>query len=247
MKKIRIVVGLILWLQLLSSVNGDSFHNLSFESVRQPLVPDPSDPFMRVPITDALPFWQGFVGGVEQTSVFYTTRTAGAASLALVSTDLGFPSLEGKYSVLLGSSPMSDVTITQFGHIPDDARSLRLLGLPGYAGPGSAPLDTIFGVSINGQPLAFTDTFFVPGSHTYSADVSGFAGTDATLSLTAFHAMYADGFTVDAISFSPVVVPEPSTLLVFGLASVLGWVFYRPKGRRGLRWFLVSWRCSTHG
>ena len=45
------------------------FQNLDFESVIPPLVPVPGDPFMRVPIGNALPFWQGFVGDVEQTNV----------------------------------------------------------------------------------------------------------------------------------------------------------------------------------
>src|SRR6185503_10208229 len=101
-----------------SNVLAATFENLNFESVILPLVPDPNDLGRRVPIVNALPHWSGYVGGVQQTSVYYINRPLSAAALDLFSKDVGNPTLQGNYSVYLGSSPSYEVTISQPGMFP---------------------------------------------------------------------------------------------------------------------------------
>lgn len=206
------------------------FQNLAFESVILPLVPDPTDPAMRVPIANALPSWHGYLAGIEQTSVFCCGHTtAGSPSLNLLSIDFRDPVLQGHYSVGLGSSAMSDVSISQTGFIPGDAQFIRFLGSVSYVGP-PMPLEEHFGLYINGQRLTVTDEFSEPGVYNYSADISAFAGQDVTLAFTSFHlSQYPIGLSLDSISFSP--VPEPSTLALVGVAAILGWLFWQRKGR----------------
>ena len=187
---------------------------------------------MRVPITNAFPHWQGYVNGIEQANVFYTIRPLSGPNLNLLSSSLGDLILQGTYTAFLHSSPMDDVTISQFGHIPNDAQSLRFLGSASYsAAPPPPPFYSLFGVFIDGQRLAVTDAFSVPGLFNYSADISTFAGTDATLSFTSLHYLFYEGLRLDGISFSSEPVPEPSPLALFAVAGVLVWFRHRRKTR----------------
>jgi hypothetical protein len=203
------------------------FQNLDFESVVPPLVPDPNDLFGRVPIESALPYWHGYVAGVEQTSVFYLNSTAGSAFLAIWAKDVGFPTLEGNYSAAMIPSPSSAVTISQTGHIPGDSRTLHF-DLRSVS-PQPMSVNDIFGVFINGQQLPAVDLLDGPGYSIYGADVSNFSGQDVNLTFTAFNLNFPHHFVLDSISFSPTPVPEPSTLALFALAGVLGWRCWRRK------------------
>lgn len=227
MKRVLVVIELALVLLGAKSTIAATFQNLNFESVRVPLVPDTNDYFHRVSITDALPGWRGYIAGVEQTNIFYIFEALSSAQIALRARDAGASTLQGNYSVFLGPSPMSEVTLSQTAQIPADAQSLRFLGLPRYLAP--QPPD-VFGVFIDGQRLAVTDVLSEAGLYNYSADISAFAGTDVTLSFTSFRSeQFPHNFLLDSVSFSPTPIPEPSTLALFTVAAVLACVYWRRK------------------
>ena len=208
------------------------FQNLDFESVMLPLVPDPSHPFM-VPIDSALPNWQGYIAGVAQTNVLYSARTLSAASLNLLSTDVGDPEvLQGKYGVLLFPSPMSDVRLSQQGFVPGGSQSLRFY-LRQIGGFPPKPLQDVFGIFVNGEQMNVVDLLDTPRYSVFGADISRFSEQEVTLAFTAFNGQFTPSFSLDSISFSSTPVPEPSTLSLLGLAGTLCLLCCRRKGQRG--------------
>ena len=218
-RKLILSIGLALARLTSADVHADAFRNLGFEAAAQhPLDPDQSDYYLRVPITNALPFWQGFINGTEQTNVFYTTFTLGAPALQLLSATNGGRVLKGNFSLWLHSTPMSSVSISQVGDVPLDAQSIRFLGSVGYFGP-PLRLDELFGVFVNNEQLPVLDLSFDGPYHTYGADVSQFAGQNVDLRFTALNVNYTEGLIMDSISFSAEPVPEPSTLALWALAG----------------------------
>src|SRR5438876_11120045 len=99
-----------------------TFINLDFESAQ---LPSPAG--LQVPIADAMPGWNGYIGGVLQNQVWYDTISLGAAAISIHDTNKYIPILQGTYSVFLQVSlPGGAVVpaIGQVGRLPSDARSL---------------------------------------------------------------------------------------------------------------------------
>jgi hypothetical protein len=133
--------------------------------------------------------------------------------------------LEGNYTVILfpGASPYTgvsvDTSIEQVGFVPVDALSFQFIGRTS----GILPPTERFGVFINGQEL---DPFMLassPNFNTFGVDISPFAGQEVTLRITSFRLpTEPNALRLDALTFSPVAVPEPSAwaLLGLGLATL---------------------------
>jgi hypothetical protein len=136
------------------------------------------------------------------------TQLAGNYSLAFAS---------GNHTI--GGVPQSWVTafISQTGSIPASARSLWMLA----TGP--------FRVFLGGVEIGMA----TQGGNLYAGDISSFAGTTTELKIAnaAPIGQYHDYAVVDDIEFSPIIVPEPSSvrLWIFGAALVLGWKRNRVK------------------
>jgi len=201
-----------------------TFQNLDFESPITPLVPQP--PLNTVPISNALPYWSGYIGPIQATTVLYNNRTVGSASLDLMGSGTGII-YQGQYTVLLqaGSSPSGQVgaSIAQIGMIPTDVNSLRFWAF----GPA-------IDVTFSGQSLSLVPLVSGPGLGTLlGADISVFAGQAGELRFTAPN-LSSIGFPndvfLDDISFSPEAVPEPGVFGLFVLGTLLlRWRFWNQR------------------
>jgi hypothetical protein len=211
----------------LTGTRAAPFQNLDFEATT--LDPDGPPSFQHISV--ALPGWRAFFGTDEQTNVLFNTQTLGAPFVGLSGTS---SVLQDNFSVVLvpgADAEPGSATLSQDGHIPDDAQSLRFLGIVG-GGPQPTPLNDRLGVFINGQQVQVTDAFSEPGTYNYSADISAFAGLDATLSFTSFaYSQFPNFLILDGISFSPVPVPEPSTFALLAITGAFGWFYWRRKRR----------------
>jgi hypothetical protein len=76
-------------------------------------------------------------------------------------------------------------------------------------------------VTLNGAPISIFVLSSSGGIMTLGGDVSAFSGTTVEL---AFTASSLSDFFLDSIAFSPIAVPEPSTLSLVALGLLgLGW------------------------
>jgi len=202
-------------------LEGAAFQNLDFESPRLPLVPIPGDQYGRVPISSALPGWTGLIGTNEQSSVLYNNFFLGSSSIGLLGPGTG--TIEGNYTLLLqagvdiNSGLPRSVTISQTGLVPADSQSLQFKALGhlfDIGGPNPFVV-TLGGQSVNLVPISSSPQLYT----LYAGDISSFAGTTATLEITALpFTTLGYTFSLDSITFSP--IPEPSTWTI----SVIGWL-----------------------
>jgi hypothetical protein len=91
-------------------------------------------------------------------------------------------------------------------------------------------------VSLNGVDVYTTYATFDGRTKTFACDVTAFAGqSDVELRFSAGGASDAL-FTLDAIQFSPIIVPEPSALVLLGVALLslagYGWRCRRKKSSK---------------
>jgi hypothetical protein len=209
---------------VVSDAHAASFKNLGFEDA---VIGSP-------PVaSQALPFWTLSTGNY----VVFNNIALDSAWVSIHDTDSVFVKpLQGNYSIvlqdgLIAAQTLGSASIWQAGDIPNDAKSLMFKSnTPNY-------IDELR-VSLNGVSLPFvvysTDGFINPGwlatgpVKTYACDISAFTGTmNATLK---FEKLVHDPNDIvwhglvdlDAITFSTVVVPEPSSLVIlaFGLFAL---------------------------
>lgn len=212
MKREFSILIVVLGLPVMSQGQGD-FVNLDFE---HPLLPLSG---LEVPISSALPGWQGYFGSTEQGSVCYNTRALDAAAISLhtIGSD-SFQPIRGSYSVFLqGSSmfsppPIYSASLAQTGQIPSDAQAIRFA-----AGQGSGG----YIVTFAGQGLPL---FQVGSGSNYvvmAADISGYAGQIGELRFTANP---QGGLYFDSVAFSSTPIPEPTGPSLLGLVALaLAW------------------------
>lgn len=231
----RLLVALILAiLTHLPSAKCANFTNLNFESANLPFIPRGQFGEYQ-PIELAMPGWQAFAGTETLPVILHNNATLGTASISILGPDYSDFTMEGNYLIslrpgafgLLGTSV--DISVQQAGLVPVGSRSLQFLGLTA----GILPSTERFDVFINGQEL----DAFVLASHpnfvnTFGVDVSAFAGQEVTLRITSFVLpAEPNGLGLDALTFSPVAVPEPGILSLITLAG-LAFGFHRWRNSR---------------
>jgi len=190
-----------------SGFSQGTFVNLDFENPILPLIP--GDDF-KVPITNALPGWTGYIDSIQIGRVFYNTISLGAAAIALQGPGSLEPILQGQYTAdLQPNTPAYTVfpVIAQTGLIPGTARSIRFYS------------DGRFSVSFAGQEIPIATIGNGPGYSVFGGDITSFANQFGELR---FHG----GGSLDNIWFSDQPIPEPSVLGLFAFgALLLGWRF----------------------
>jgi hypothetical protein len=217
------------------SANGlGTFQNLDFESANIP----PSTPIASfVPISDALPGWNGefidtstSVGEPTAQAVYDGISTGGPGISLIDDNSPGAEPLQGNYSVFLfggGNNPLYSASISQTGTVPAGTQSLQF-----DAYVSGAP----FAVTLGGQTIDMIplDTF---AHYTLWGDniPSALAGQSETLSFIEPPATGTQPsmFELDNIVFSPSSIPEPNSLALTGIGGLLFALYRRftPKGQ----------------
>jgi len=206
------------------SSHAQSFTNLNFESANLPILA-PGEPGGFVPAANAMPGWSVFIGNEESPVVLYNTPTFGSAAVWIVGPNFQFlpigpfPALQGRFGAYLTSglggspNPLS-ASISQTGLVPAGMASIqaRINGNP----PS---------VSLNGTEIMMFPISSGPGYTVYGGDVSAFSGQVSTLRFSALPTPEEPfrGFRLDAITFSPLPVPEPGVIALAAIgAGLLG-------------------------
>jgi hypothetical protein len=211
-----------------------AFQNLGFESA---VIGVPQN--HQLPASQATPFWTNNLGDVWYDGV----TLAGAAVSIQDSFSPVIKPLAGNYSVMLqdGVGPpngqpydLTSAYISQVGDVPSWAKSLM------FKSDISVYINELR-VSLNCNVIPFTH-YAVGGTvnsgwgpvNTYACNISAFAGEpDVTLK---FEKLVHDPLhpnsgivDLDAITFSTIFVPEPSTiaLLAMGIVSLAGYRWRR--------------------
>lgn len=193
------------------------FQNLDFELA---IATSSQQPGTMISTALAIPGWSAWVDSVPQSQIGYNLWPPGAPNISLF-TPSWCPSclVQGKYAINLQAGWRgTNVSISQRGTIPADARSMRLFGFT-----HSPQIHTVgaIQVALSGTAL---DLYRVGASITeqvWGADVSAFAGQTVELTLTA-PAPNPQFTYLDQIQFSDVAIPEPGplALLVIGAAGL---------------------------
>jgi len=147
------------------------------------------------------------------------------------------PSLEGAYSAIIqdggyayeGAQPAS---IAQTGLIPSWAKSVQFESELQLGQIGATLTNSLF-VSIGGQTLSLVALSNSSTNVLFGCDVSAFAASVEELRFT-MGTNYGNALILlDAITFSPEAVPEPSTwcLFSFGVGGLICWCRARGKDR----------------
>ncbi|MEI7728572.1 MAG: PEP-CTERM sorting domain-containing protein [Verrucomicrobiota bacterium] len=188
------------------------FTNLGFESAK--IVPIPDDVYGRVQFDQAVPGWTAYIGSEPQTMILYNNMYLSSSGFALMKTN-GYV-YDGKYAMVLQTglrTGQQNVSLSQTGLIPAGTQSLQF--------KSSGERYASFDVGINGQalPLVILQTF--AGYDLYAADISQFAGQTVELKFNEYMVIgYPGELSLDSIIFSPVAVPEPASIALFGLGGI---------------------------
>jgi len=160
-----------------------------------------------------MPGWSGFVGEFQVDQVLYNTRNLDDAGISLrSSTSLGFPPIQGNYSVFLqGASIFAgpySAAIAQSGLIPFNSKSLMFL---------AAPWSTVQ-ASFAGQLISLVEIGSSGNNIVLGGDISQFAGHVGELRFTT---PPTEGAFFDNIQFSTHPIPEPSAFGLLGVGMAL--------------------------
>jgi hypothetical protein len=194
---------------LTAPVEAVPFRNLDFEEAT---IPPYLPGFHSAAPALIFPGWSvGSSGTCCTNYTLYNTMTVGSSAQILMGpvrdpaeAPYVFPPLQGLFSAVLMERPdpmIGTSALIQTGTVPADARSIRFRVATGI----DEAAVTLSGVSI---PLTNIGPGFIGG------DISAFAGQDAQLMFTVRPGITAGALYFDDIQFSPIPVPEPSTIIL---------------------------------
>ena len=216
------------------------FQNLDFESAQ---IVQTSDFYpYSVVLSQALPHWQGPVENGPVSFAIYDAMVLDYNAVGIYDTNplySGGPGpMFGKYSAYLessynGPSYPADAEISQTGLIPSNTKSIWFATTPFLLAHNQQPDDVKPLFSVNGQGISYTAMDVETNYVLWAADISSFANTTAEIRF-ALKVGSGGAVGLDNISFSPQVVPEPTTLGLTTLAlSVLGLGFGSRRRKTG--------------
>ena len=218
-RKIQFLAAVFsLALPLAVFAQGTSFINLNFEAAILPSLP-PGQSGGSILVTSALPGWHAYFGTDEIFTVTHNDVSLGAVNVSMLGPQYASSQiLEGAFTVVLQggfNTGGTSASIAQTGLVPLNARSLQFR----IAGQGVAD----FGVFLGGQSLSLVQMSTLPNYSVYCADITAFAGLPSELRFTSFRRLGGPtGYApLDAIVFSPDIIPEPSAFGLFGLGALL--------------------------
>jgi hypothetical protein len=212
----------------LGTVEGraDSFHNLDFEWA---VIGTPV--YYELPASEALPYWTNNNGHAGY--VVYDTLALDSNCISIHDGYGGVPRdfnpLQGQYTVMLQTSseytspPFIKAWISQIGDIPSDARSITFLSdrsCPTLSLNGTAIVTSVYNVG----PI-INQLYGAGPVTTFIGDIRAFSGQhDVELRFESTSLS-----TLDAITFSTLMVPEPSTFILLGIGaiSLFGFAWWR--------------------
>jgi hypothetical protein len=211
----------IVWLTLVRAAFGQGFVNLNFEQAT--VAPTPVGQYGSFVADPALAFpgWTMGPDGTEAPNyTIYNNLTLGSVAQVLIGPNypnaMRYTPLQGSYSALLQFGPslvLGTPALIQTGLVPAGTRSINFLA--------SATQNDVR-VTLDGTdiPLSAIDGGRLAG------DVTAFAGHQAQLmfSTTSYNGSW---LYFDDVVFSPVAVPEPSSLALIALGLVAALVAKR--------------------
>lgn len=175
--------------------------------------------------------WTGYYGWMIQNysdgvAITYNNETLDSANVSLEGTNYWRPAIGGKYSILLkGGSYAAGLvypwmtngaSIGQTGQIPFGTKTIMFRGASNNG----------IVLSFGGNALSVVNLGDYPNYSIWGADISAYAGQTGEL---LFNAPWQTGYgMLDNIQFSSSPVPEPSTLALGALGTLL-LSFYRWK------------------
>jgi hypothetical protein len=202
--------------------NAEPFDNLDFESavIGTPVL-------FQLPAAEALPCWDN--DHYQAGYVIYDTIATGSTAISVHdSRSTLMRPLQGLFSVTLQSGALhgsfQDAWISQTGDVPSDARSLTFES--DFITTGGSIVVSLNGIQI---PMSLYSVGPVVNANwgpvkTYIGDISAFAGQqDVTLRLEAVPPAGGQSCNtdLDAIKFSMIPAPEPSTLLLSAIGALI--------------------------
>jgi hypothetical protein len=214
--KLRIILSTVALIASATTLFGQAFTNLNFESTTVP----PGSPSGPVNPAMAFPGWTvGFGGTQSPNFTLYNSLTLGSVAQILIGPNYplaGFAPLQGSYSALLQFGPRPEVgapALIQSGLVPADALSITFL---------VSPMRNDARVLLNGTEISL----FSIGGGRMAGDVSAFAGSVAQLTFTT-RSYDGNWLYFDDVTFSSAPIPEPSPFLLGGLGSLVLLAFRR--------------------
>jgi|SRR5882724_10570484 len=227
LKTIKIGTLVTIMLVVTPLAFSQSFVNLNFELAKIiPLTQGANFPPYSVATTNAVPGWSVFYGAAQQTQITYNDPALGSTFATLWATN--GQNISGNFSLLLqGGGSATAASISQTAQTPVDAQSLLFKAQ--YSGPpGLGSLSAL----LNGQTIPFIALSTGPNYVLYGGDVSAFAGQIAQLTFSAPNLIHDNNWNIDDIVFSNQPIPEPSSLAMIGVGTLLLCIFRRRNSSR---------------
>ena len=193
-----------------------TFGNLNFESAV--IVPISGDPYGSVQFAQAFPGWTGTINGSLETRALYNNMFLDSSGIGIQGPGSSL-NLSGNYTAMLqsgyalsGPPTQALASLSQTAVVPAVARSLQ------FKATAYGP----FEVTLNDQSLSLTPILIASGYTVYGVNIEAFAGISSKLTFTAIPKQTAPIITTlffDDIVFPSQLIPEPSSLGLFGLGA----------------------------
>lgn len=213
------IILLSLGLTIQTSLQAGAFTNLDFESANTNNITG-GDGIFDGTTKDLIPGWTvQDKSGAEKTTIFFNSETPGGIPFAILemkNPNYSF-SYDGQYGLTLVSTSVDPLFLSQTGTIPSDSKYITFLS------------EQHVSLSIDGNrvqldevPVWKLDPHYPNLSMNLAwADVSLYAGQEVTLAFGSDVQNQSFGCGVDNIQFSStLLVPEPSTVVLFGLGGL---------------------------